>query len=243
MIASASDWLKELKTHLPRNLHRYLQVGHYGVMFNHPFCFVHVIPNAAECAVIIDAIAHKEMVFNQFCKDADWQSALFVVERPYRPQYLADLISCYGAKPLLSAVNYVWTDAGYTSNDPGRSKLWQKIWRNVRKEIFNVMDEVDRESFDALPEHLTVYRGYSICGNEIGYSWTVERTTAEWFAHRFSVSSEADGAFVASMEVSKDEILAYFTDRGESEVVVNISGIRPDRIHIERLPLVAAEAA
>jgi hypothetical protein len=145
----------------------------------------------------------------------------------------------------------VWTDAENVSNDGDAISLWQDIWQQVswtrqgraRKRRFHVMEPAERELFDALPDRLTVYRGYSIAGNEHGYSWTLDRNKAEWFARRYAGSSEADGVFVASVEVNKNEVLAYFTGRNEAEIVLDIWGDWSANMQIETLSVEAAQAA
>ena len=47
-------------------------------------------------------------------------------------------------------------------------------------------------------------------------SWTLNRETAEWFAHRFG----EDGT-VYEAQINKKHICALFTGRNESEVIVN----------------------
>lgn len=51
-------------------------------------------------------------------------------------------------------------------------------------------------------------------------SWTLDRNTAEWFAHRFG----KDGT-VYTARIKRDDIYAYFSGRKESEVIVD-----PDRL-------------
>ena len=47
-------------------------------------------------------------------------------------------------------------------------------------------------------------------------SWTLDRETAEWFAHRFG-----EEGTVYEAQIPKKYILAFFNGRNESEVVVD----------------------
>ena len=52
-----------------------------------------------------------------------------------------------------------------------------------------------------------------------GWSWTTDPDKAEWFARRFAVRGKE--CFVAEGTVSKQYVIAYFTGRNESEIVVD----------------------
>jgi hypothetical protein len=224
------------------------------VLLHHPFLIfqaLNIRPHEEGVGAVASWIEASEAEFDRLCEVGDWQGALITVQRPYRAEYLLDLMQKHGAEKLISAVDYVWTDAGYVSKDEDASDLWECIWSQVswtrdgkpRKRRFHVMETADREVFHALPERLTVYRGYSIDGCDYGYSWTLDRAKAEWFARRYASLPEADGVFIAELEVSKDEILAYFGGRKEAEVVVKIWDVSADRMQIETLPNAAVEAA
>lgn len=47
-------------------------------------------------------------------------------------------------------------------------------------------------------------------------SWTLDRDTAEWFAHRFGESGT-----VYEAQIQKKHIYAFFSGRNESEVIVD----------------------
>lgn len=250
----SQDSLTQVKSQLPSFLHDHLHAGWFGIEICHPFCrarFLNALPHEWGVGRIASAIAAKEAKFAQLCDAGDWEGALFVVERPYRAEYLSDLMEKFGAERLITAVNFVWTDAANVSNDEEAFDLWRHIWWRVsrtragkdRRRRFHVMDASERQAFNALPDRLTVYRGYSVSGNDYGYSWTLDRAKAEWFARRYAASPEADGVFVASMEVSKNEVLAHFTGRNEAEIVVKIWGIESDRIQVEALHAAVAQAA
>ena len=82
----------------------------------------------------------------------------------------------------------------------------------------SLMTEDEQKRFADLTETVTVYRGVTSYNakNVRALSWTLDRSKAEWFAHRFS----EDGK-VYQAQINKADILAIFTSRNESEVVLN----------------------
>ena len=59
----------------------------------------------------------------------------------------------------------------------------------------------------------TVYRGIGTESRENGISWTLDKEKATWFARRFSEG------YVIQGTVEKKDILAFFNDRKEKEVI------------------------
>lgn len=82
----------------------------------------------------------------------------------------------------------------------------------------SLMTEDEQKRFADLTETVTVYRGVTSYNakNVRALSWTLDRSKAEWFAHRFG----EDGK-VYQAQIKKADILAIFTSRNESEVVLN----------------------
>ena len=69
-----------------------------------------------------------------------------------------------------------------------------------------------------LQHTVTVYRGVTPYNakNIRALSWTLDRKTADWFAHRFG-----EEGTVYEAQIRKEHILALFTGRNESEVIVD----------------------
>lgn len=77
------------------------------------------------------------------------------------------------------------------------------------------MSSAELKVFDSLPEVVTVYRG-STAKLKRGLSWTLDLRVAEFFAKRTQES-------VWQVAISREAVLAYYAERQESEVVVNLS--------------------
>ena len=80
------------------------------------------------------------------------------------------------------------------------------------------MDEEERTAHQALEDTVTVYRGVTPYNakNIRALSWTLDRKTADRFAHRFG-----EEGTVYEAQIRKEHILALFTGRSESEVIVD----------------------
>jgi hypothetical protein len=72
-----------------------------------------------------------------------------------------------------------------------------------------------KEWVDDLPDgEFRIYRG----GTPNGFSWSLDKGTAKWFATRFKIIGIADKVY--TMLVTKAEVLWYTDARNEQEVVL-----------------------
>ena len=80
------------------------------------------------------------------------------------------------------------------------------------------MDGEEKEKFDSFDDTVTIYRGVTSYNakNIKALSWTTDYQTAEWFAHRFG-----EEGTVYQAQIGKEHILAFFSGRNESEVIVD----------------------
>ena len=95
------------------------------------------------------------------------------------------------------------------------------------------MDEEELREFGELDDTVTVYRGVTPhnAKNIKALSWTLDRKTAEWFAHRFG----EDGTVYEAL-IDKEHICALFTGRNESEVIVDPRYLREIAVAQEQGP-------
>ncbi|MTD98799.1 hypothetical protein GIY56_00685 [Paracoccus sp. YIM 132242] len=226
--------INETRAALPPEFRNYLD-EHDGMMvFHHPFAIrVGMKPDMVPS--VLDWIRDAQAGFDACCAAKNWTCALLWVMRPYRLEYLEKLIDMHGIQRLLLAVGYVWSD---TESAYDESETWDWIWSRVkwrkdgqlRKTRDRVMSLEERAFLASLPSTIRVYRGFCGEGGEHGFSWTLDREQAEWFARRFP----EDGLpYVAAVTISKADALAYF-DR-EKEIVLDPWSL--DQIKIEGLPL------
>ena len=76
------------------------------------------------------------------------------------------------------------------------------------------------KTYKDLPETFTVYRGVTPGRNPDGMSWTRDLSKADWFSRRFG-----DG-YVLEGIANKKDVLAFFSRRGEEEVVIEAKKVK-----------------
>lgn len=224
---------------LPPDLHEFVDWdGPLGPMFDHPLHreinmrMTAALPERRYDDVVIPAgLASIGFVIDEKTKErdgaafcGDWRSYVFVHHRPYRVEALLHVIRRVGASRIWPLVGDVWTDS---ESNMASADEWADIWSHAydhkqggfRKCFKRVMGAADRRAYEALPEVVTCYRGCRAEHHVYGYSWTLDREKAVWFARRHSRSGSG---IVAKVEVHKSVVLAYFGSRKEAEVVLDI---------------------
>ena len=134
-------------------------------------------------------------------------------------KYAEDHLSKRDLSQMLSAF---WTMTEAPNQDPNLNK--RELVRLFRKSDPAVlMDTEELEQLHGLADTVTIYRGVrsSRPGNVEALSWTLNKKTAEWFAHRFG----RDGT-VYEAQIDRDQILAVFNSRNEAEVIVDPKCLR-----------------
>ena len=137
----------------------------------------------------------------------DWESYVFIHARPYRVDALAEVLALCDDKPRVSSLaGLVWSD---TEHPHQNEDLWHLIFEQIDPR--EMMTAEERQFLDNLTGEITIYRG----GNEDGFSWTLSRNTAQWFANRFG-----KGEDVHERRVNASDIKVYLSGRNEEEVLI-----------------------
>lgn len=102
----------------------------------------------------------------------------------------------------------VWVAVGSTETAP----LFRTLMQSSRPCRSWFMTPEDAAALDAMQFPLTVWRAYD--GDpDPGISWTLDREWCEGYA-------KAKGRRVKSMQVSREQVFAYVSRRGEEEVII-----------------------
>ena len=136
---------------------------------------------------------------------------------PYYLTFLKFAAPALSGKDLGRLLSTAWTQEECPNQDCNVSKQeLVAMFRSAPPE--SLMDEEERTAHQALEDTVTVYRGVTPYNakNIRALSWTLDWKTADWFAHRFG----EDGT-VYEAQIRKEHILALFTGRNESEVIVD----------------------
>lgn len=102
----------------------------------------------------------------------------------------------------------VWVAAGSTETAP----LFRRLMKSARPCKSWFMTPEDAADLDAMTFPLTVWRAYD-SEPDPGISWTIDREWCEGYA-------KSKGRKVKERQVMREDIFAYVTRRGESEIIL-----------------------
>jgi hypothetical protein len=100
-------------------------------------------------------------------------------------------------------------------------RIWTRLLTSNRPNRHLLMTDAERERLSAMPEVLKVYRGYSHVRGKNGWSWTLDPQKAKFLAKRAC----AREAFVCSGLCHKADVIAYFGEGTESEIIIPSSKV------------------
>jgi hypothetical protein len=156
-------------------------------------------------AMYLAKVAHSD----QALREGDWNSYIWLRERPYRLGAFVDIMNKRSDQSYWELLAEVWIDCENVWQDLSR---WKYLWNNGRSGKQFAMSVAEREVLALLPNKLIIYRGCHHCNVE-GLSWTLDREKAIWFARRFQ------GELLITATVNKQDVHAIRNDREEQEVI------------------------
>ena len=131
-------------------------------------------------------------------------------------KYCQDYLS---EEDLAHYVAHAWVEQENPNQDANCSIPYlTRLFKSCNKEY--LMTKKDYQTYQNLPDEITVYRGVAVNRNPNGLSWTPNLEIAEWFAQRFN--SKDEKGYVQTATISKDKVLAYFNTRNEDEIVCRV---------------------
>lgn len=143
----------------------------------------------------------------------------FCVSKPYRMLYLSLAFPYLTKKERSKIMHEVWISVENINGNINASQM--EILKMLRKcNPKYLMGRENYEVYENLPDTFVVYRGLQENAQEDGLSWSLSKNVAEWFAGRF----ENDGEIIEKI-VHKTEVIAYFNDRDEEEIVLDIKKV------------------
>jgi len=190
----------------------------FGQSIKHPL-FFWIAPITPEVTDFINAsFAQKRASAEEALAKKNWGRYIYLHERPYRIDAFEDVMDEMTDQEYWSRLSNIWVDSENIGAQPDR---WRDLLMSERGSRESFMNENERAELAKLPQKFTVYRGYSENDQEeFGMSWSTDAGVAEWFARRFARENEK--IIMEEMEVSKDDVLAYLTRRGEEEIILDM---------------------
>ena len=143
----------------------------------------------------------------------------FCVSKPYRMLYLSLAFPYLSKKERSEIMHEVWISVENINGNINVSQI--EILKRLRKcNPKYLMGQENFKVYENLPDIFTVYRGLQENAQEDGLSWTLSKDVAEWFANRFDNEGE-----IIEKVIHKSEVIAYFSDRDEDEIVLDIKKV------------------
>jgi len=199
-----------------------------GLVLQHPL--LHMVGVKMEGAAWINHLLQTaEEAAEKALAEERWLDYVLLHEPPFRVAVFAKL-----SKKLTDAV--YWKSLGelyiYTENIWQRKRQLARLFKSDRPHRQQLMSAYERRYFSSLPNRLTIFRGSQSMRVQ-GWSWTLDKKKAMWFAKRmerlgFAVSKIATG------KAKKSDVIAYFSRRKEKEIVIDPSKVKI--VSVEKLP-------
>ncbi len=155
----------------------------------------------------------------------------FLVRNPYKMTFLKYIKPHIDNIAFSKLLHEAWIEVENGNKDINVDKTEIIEWFKTADKTV-LMRKEDYVYYKKLPQVVTIYRGVSQHGTYYGVSWTDDRKKAEWFRNRFNGYTKDVPTYLLTANASKDDILAYFNDRNERELVVNIEAIKDGIVEI-----------
>ena len=168
---------------------------------------------------------YKKKAVDEAIKDKDIDSYLWLHERAYRVEAILYALEDWwkpSKKKYWEVIGFLWID---TENVYENHLAWEQLLFLEFSDSHLMMDEEDTKFFNELPNTITIYRGGI---DDKGYSWTLDKDKAEWFANRWVMNGNlGDESNVTNRHetnvfektINKSDAIAYLSDRNESEII------------------------
>jgi hypothetical protein len=158
---------------------------------------------------------HKSEKLKSSINSMDYDSIIFLHERPYRLNAFVEFIhndEKITDQQYWKLLSEIWIDS---ENIYQNKHYWKYLLNGKRKGKEFFMSSEDCKYFNNLPDIITIYRGYIPKKNKTGFSYTLDKEKAEWFANRFSNNGN-----IIEKTIRKKDAFAYLNGRGEQEIIM-----------------------
>ena len=104
-------------------------------------------------------------------------------------------------------------------------KIIKGLFTSSRKHREYLMTEEERKYLSKLPDELKVYRAMTVTeykSGDFGISWTLSKKVAKFFKDEYvrNYSTMNEPRVIKTMIIDKNQIIAYWNDRKEEEIII-----------------------
>lgn len=194
----------------------YLEEGTVYKMLRHPL--VYAVPYTESMNAYYNLVYKtKHEAAQKLLRERNLLAYLMCFENPHKLTALHDYVVNYDVddnKLYWEAVLNTWISV---DNSYQNREEWLELWTMEDKgSPLQIMSEEEVEQFAALPETITIYRGFMYMEGLQGLSWSLDFDQATWFAKRYGKGIPR----VACAEIKKSDVL-FLVDSSEREVIVH----------------------
>ena len=196
----------------------------FGTSLRHPLVFS-ILHTKHMNAYVNAQYTYKRKALDEAVKKCKWSQYIWLHERPYRLDAFSNIAwRLEGTTLYWELLGEIWIDSEniFQNRDEWRDVL-EQTYDDEQKHWHHMSRPEDRVVFTLTPEkgglldHTLIFRGYSDEDGLDGFSWTLDRARAKWFARRRN--REGQTPLVAEALVARADVLAYHTGRDEQEIV------------------------
>ena len=201
-------------------LRRYIEeVGEFGPCIRHPLVYS-MLHHPAMNSYVNQQYRAKQAAVDEAYDNNEWSSYIWLHERPYRCMAFQEIMEWMNDATYWRLLGSIWIDSENIRQNPDE---WFDLLQSDRDDREHIMTEEEQADLAAMDAVIPVYQGHTASRDD-GWSWTTERATAQWFAKRFA-SLEKDEPRLSIGTVAKADVLAFFSRRNESEILVDRSKV------------------
>ena len=147
---------------------------------------------------------------------------MYVVRKSYYLTFLKFAKESLSLSDFSMLLGRCWTEEENPNGDVNVPVSLSARWFKAADKQALMHDE-EYGVYKNLPETFMVYRGVAPGRNPDGMSWTREYDKAKWFSNRFGEGYVLEGT------AHKEDVLAFFSRRGEEEVVMEAAKVEGRR--------------
>ncbi len=144
--------------------------------------------------------------------------SIFSLIRPsYRMAFFNDINQYLSDKDFAEMLALSW----FAHGGKEIPEVELEAWFNKADKSY-LMNKREQKIFSELPDQVVVYRGVSSPAYKCGFSWTLNKKVAFWYADR----CESHNSCVYECVVDKEDAFCYFNTRNEAEIIVLASDLK-----------------
>ena len=172
----------------------------------------------------IEVIQIRHKHYKDALQKKDFGTALFTIDKAYRVQWMFENRNLFeDANVYYENLRLAYTMAEFPLS--GMSKGYVKELFYYKDNPKLMMEKKENKKFKKLSNEVSIFRGIKVSMGEevdednVGFSFSLDKEKAEWFATRLLLPN--DKAYLIEAKVQKKDILSLIFDREEKEVIAD----------------------